>query len=88
MTTVAATALSGVIPPVCTPLTSDFEVDVPSLERLVDFLIDSGVSGLFALGSTSEVAFLPDAQRLYVQAQGDALGPLLDNATPRHDGLA
>ncbi|WP_106399527.1 dihydrodipicolinate synthase family protein [Actinocorallia populi] len=63
MTTVAATALSGVIPPVCTPLTADFEVDVPSLERLVDFLVDNGVDGLFALGSTSEVAFLPDAQR-------------------------
>lgn len=55
--------LRGVVPPVCTPLTREWEVDVPSLQRLVDFLIDGGVSGLFALGSTSEVAFLPDQHR-------------------------
>lgn len=55
--------LRGVVPPVCTPLTAEWEVDVPSLQRLVDFLIDGGVNGLFALGSTSEVAFLPDQHR-------------------------
>lgn len=55
--------LHGVVPPVCTPLTREWEVDVPSLQRLVDFLIDAGVNGLFALGSTSEVAFLPDQHR-------------------------
>jgi len=58
-----ATALSGVIPPVCTPLTPDFEVDRPSLIRLVDHLLAGGVDGLFLLGSTSEVAYLPDGHR-------------------------
>lgn len=58
--------LTGVIPPVCTPLTPDLEVDVPSLERLVAFLLDGGVDGLFVLGSTSEVAFLPDGHRARV----------------------
>ncbi|GAA2207317.1 dihydrodipicolinate synthase family protein [Nonomuraea monospora] len=53
----------GVIPPVVTPLTQDGEVDAASLERLVDFLIDAGVSGLFALGSSGEAAFLTDARR-------------------------
>ena len=53
--------LCGVIPPVCTPLTSALDVDVPSLERLVDFLVAGGVDGLFVLGSTSEAAYLPDA---------------------------
>ncbi|WP_200862748.1 dihydrodipicolinate synthase family protein [Amycolatopsis orientalis] len=55
--------LRGVVPPVCTPLTADFEVDVPSLERLLDHLLDAEVDGLFVLGSTSEIAFLPDAHR-------------------------
>jgi 4-hydroxy-tetrahydrodipicolinate synthase len=55
--------LRGVIPPLCTPLTSALDVDVGSLERLVDHLVDAGVDGLFALGSTGEAAFLPDAQR-------------------------
>ena len=56
-------ALCGVIPPVCTPLTPDFEVDASSLVRLVGHLLDAGVDGLFVLGSTSEVAFLPDEHR-------------------------
>ncbi|GAB2737382.1 dihydrodipicolinate synthase family protein [Salinifilum aidingensis] len=61
-----AEALHGVVPPVCTPLNPDWTVDVPSLERLVDFLLEGGVDGLFALGSTSEVAFLPDDHRQQV----------------------
>jgi 4-hydroxy-tetrahydrodipicolinate synthase len=55
--------LSGIIPPVCTPFTADLEVDTVSAERLVSFLIEEGVSGLFILGSSSEAAFLTDAQR-------------------------
>lgn len=58
--------LHGVVPPVCTPLTADFEVDVPSLERLLDRLLAAEVDGLFVLGSTSEIAFLPDAHRRIV----------------------
>ena len=42
--------LAGIIPPVCTPLTAEGEVDTLSLERLVGFLLDAGVSGLFMLG--------------------------------------
>ncbi|MFH8792673.1 dihydrodipicolinate synthase family protein [Streptomyces sp. NPDC017941] len=55
--------LTGVVPPVCTPLTPDSEVDVASLVRLVDHLVDGGVDGLFVLGSSSEAAYLPDRQR-------------------------
>lgn len=54
---------SGIVPPVCTPMTEDFEVDTASLERLIGFLLDAGVHGLFMLGSTSEMAFLTDRQR-------------------------
>jgi 4-hydroxy-tetrahydrodipicolinate synthase len=58
--------LRGVVVPVCTPLTPDLAVDVASLERLVDFLIAGGVDALFVLGSTSEVAYLPDGHRQQV----------------------
>lgn len=57
------TRMTGVIPPVCTPLTPDFEVDTKSLVRLVDHLLGGGVDGLFVLGSSSEAAFLPDGHR-------------------------
>ncbi|MGW1692404.1 dihydrodipicolinate synthase family protein [Streptomyces sp. NPDC002399] len=55
--------LHGVVPPVCTPLDARGEVDTSSLARLVEHLVAGGVHGLFALGSTSEVAYLTDAQR-------------------------
>ncbi|MFF9508585.1 dihydrodipicolinate synthase family protein [Streptomyces sp. NPDC014724] len=55
--------LHGVVPPVCTPLDSRGEVDTSSLARLVEHLVAGGVHGLFALGSTSEVAYLTDEQR-------------------------
>ena len=53
----------GVIPPLCTPLTDDGEVDTVSLERLTAFQLDAGVHGLFVGGSTGEVAQLTDAAR-------------------------
>ncbi|AWW39670.1 dihydrodipicolinate synthase family protein [Streptomyces cadmiisoli] len=83
--------LTGVVPPVCTPLTPDREVDVRSLRRLVDHLAAGGVRGLFVLGSTSEAAYLTDRQRsLVVRTVADHLAgrlPLLagaiDMTTPR-----
>ena len=56
----------GIVPPVCTPFTEHHEVDVPSLQRLLSLMLDAGVHGLFALGSTSETAALSDAQRRQV----------------------
>jgi 4-hydroxy-tetrahydrodipicolinate synthase len=83
--------LTGVVPPVCTPLTPEREVDVPSLIRLVDHLVDGGVHGLFVLGSTSEAAYLTDAQRRLVveTVAGHVAGRLpvlagaIDMTTPR-----
>lgn len=46
--------LRGVIPPLATPLTNDWELDYDGLERLVEQLLGGGVHGLFALGTTSE----------------------------------
>ena len=55
--------LEGIVPPVCTPLSADGEVDVASLEHHISFLLDAGAHGLFMLGSSGEVAYLTDAQR-------------------------
>ncbi|WP_251093305.1 dihydrodipicolinate synthase family protein [Streptomyces sp. Caat 7-52] len=83
--------LTGVVPPVCTPLTPEREVDVPSLLRLVDFLVEAGVHGLFLLGSTSEAAFLTDGQRrrvveavtAHLGGQLPVLAGAIDMTTPR-----
>ncbi len=58
--------LKGVVPPVCTPFTADYQVDEKSLRKLINHLIDGGVHGLFVLGSTSEVAYLTDESRAEV----------------------
>lgn len=53
----------GVVPPLCTPFTAEGEIDANSLERLVNYQIEGGVTGIFALGSTSEAGAMNDAQR-------------------------
>jgi 4-hydroxy-tetrahydrodipicolinate synthase len=58
--------LKGIVPPVATPFTEQGEIDIPSLENLIDFLLDGGVHGLFMLGSTSETATLTHAKRVQV----------------------
>ncbi|MFI9046185.1 dihydrodipicolinate synthase family protein [Streptomyces sp. NPDC053427] len=83
--------LRGVIPPVCTPLDRHGEVDIASLSRLVTHLVHGGVHGLFALGSSGEVAYLTDAQRATVletvvkAADGrvPVLAGVIDTTTPR-----
>jgi 4-hydroxy-tetrahydrodipicolinate synthase len=85
------TPLTGVVPPVCTPLTPEHEVDVPSLLRLLDHLMSAGVHGLFVLGSTSEVAYLTDRQRRqvveatvgHVGGRLPVLAGAIDMTTPR-----
>ena len=54
----------GVIIPILTPINPDETVDVPSLRRLVNYLIDNGVHGIWASGTTGEFAALPDRQRV------------------------
>lgn len=54
----------GIIPPIITPLNADGTVNHRDLARHVEYLIASGVSGVFPLGSTGEVAYLTDADRL------------------------
>ena len=54
MNTTFKTPLSGIIPPLVTPLKNNETLDVESLERLIEHLIAGGVHGLFVLGTTGE----------------------------------
>ena len=54
----------GVVVPVLTPLKPDESVDTVSLRRLVNYLIDGGVHGIWASGTTGEFAALSDRERL------------------------
>lgn len=57
---------SGVIPPVIIPLNEQRELDVASFEKSINRMIEAGVTGLFFLGSSGEVAFLTSEERLHV----------------------
>lgn len=83
--------LTGIIPPLTTPLTAEADVDTASLERLCAFLLDAGVDGLFVCGSSGEVALLSDAQRAKVigvaaataSGQVPVLAGVIDTGTAR-----
>jgi len=46
--------LTGIIPPMVTPLRSRDELDVAGLGRVIERILAGGVSGLFILGTTGE----------------------------------
>ena len=50
--------LSGIIPPLVTPLLDNNTLDVAGLEKLIEHLISGGVHGLFILGTTGEATSL------------------------------
>jgi 4-hydroxy-tetrahydrodipicolinate synthase len=60
---IAHSAFEGVFPYLVSPIDSDGEVKATVLMRLVSDLIDAGVHGLTALGSTGEFAYLTREQR-------------------------
>lgn len=86
----------GVVPPVVTPLTENYEVDWASFSRTLDHLIEAGVHGLFVLGSTSEVVFHDEATRVkivehairHVDGRLPVLAGVIDPATDRVIGHA
>src|SRR5688572_22031598 len=53
----------GAIVPMVTPLTPQGELDEPAVQRLVDFLCQGGVHGVFVLGTTGEGPFVPPIMR-------------------------
>jgi 4-hydroxy-tetrahydrodipicolinate synthase len=46
--------LTGIIPPMITPLRGRDELDAAGLEKLVEHILAGGVSGIFILGTTGE----------------------------------
>ena len=58
--------LEGVFPPVITPLKEDETVDEQGLRIVVDFLVDHGAHGLFALGTSSEFAYMDLLERIKI----------------------
>jgi 4-hydroxy-tetrahydrodipicolinate synthase len=90
MSPVLSRCRGGVVPPISTPLSPDGQVDVDSLLRLRQWLLDGGVSGIFALGSTGEASYLTGSSRArVVQTLAAAKGPeallvgVVDTTTPR-----
>lgn len=50
--------LTGIIPPIVTPLRSRDELDIAGLERLIEHILAGGVHGIFVLGTTGEAPSL------------------------------
>ncbi len=77
--------ISGILPPLVTPLNADLELDREAMARLVEHVIAGGVQGIFVLGSTGESASLTrelrqEAIRAAIRSAGGRL-PLLVNVT-------
>lgn len=64
--------IKGIIPAMVTPLDNQEELDEAGLRRLVNFLIEGGVHGLFPIGSQGEFyAFSPDEKRRVLEVVVD-----------------
>ncbi len=63
LTTNHGPRLRGVFVPLVTPFASDGEFDPAALQRLIDYLIEAGVHGLFSGGTTGEFPLLSIAER-------------------------
>jgi 4-hydroxy-tetrahydrodipicolinate synthase len=53
----------GIFCPMLTPLNHDERIDPASLRRLIDFLIDGGVHGIWVMGTTGEFPLLLETER-------------------------
>src|SRR5438552_2000158 len=82
----------GIFVPMLTPLNADETLDEASLRRLVDFLVGSGVHGIWAMGTTGEFAGLPEGERARgIAATVEQVGsrvPVIANVGDGSTGLA
>src|SRR5215471_8345577 len=60
--------IRGIIPPVATPMQANEDLDLPRLCWFIDHLIDSGVHGVFVLGTNSEFYALDEREKQEVIA--------------------
>ncbi len=54
---------AGIIPPLVTLFDEDGRIDQAANERHIEFVLDGGVHGVFAMGSTGEAMHLTDQER-------------------------
>ena len=84
--------LHGIFVPTVTPLTPDERVDHTSLRRLLDFLIDGGVHGIWIMGTTGEFAAFPEEERARaIETTVDQVAgrvPVIANVGDSSTGLA
>lgn len=67
--------VGGLFAAVVTPVHDDGRVDLSTLDRLVDFLVDSGVSGICIAGATGEYPHFETAERTAVIRRAAARVP-------------
>src|SRR5215471_7567684 len=60
--------ISGIIPPVATPMRDNEDLDLPRLKWFLDHLIANGVHGIFVLGTNSEFYALDESEKQAVIA--------------------
>lgn len=60
--------LQGIIPPVVTPFTAEYELDLARLKSHIDWQLDCGVHGIFVLGTTGEFYALDEREKQAVVA--------------------
>ena len=65
--------ISGIIPPLATPLQDRDSLDLPGMERLIQRQVDAGIHGLFVLGTTGEGPGLSQKLRRDVIAESARL---------------
>ena len=87
-------ALSGVIPPMISPLTKDHAADTHAVHSLAEYILEGGCSGLFVLGGIGEGPWLSTMQRdAVIRASVDAaagrapvlVGLMLPGTAPARD---
>jgi dihydrodipicolinate synthase/N-acetylneuraminate lyase len=71
--------LSGVIPIIATPLTKDETLDASALKRVINYVVDAGVHGVWVLGSAGELPNLPWGERRKVM---DAAVEIVNGRVP------
>src|SRR6476646_5032160 len=60
--------IRGIIPPVATPMQANEDLDLPRLKWFIDHLIQSGVHGIFVLGTNSEFYAMDEREKQEVIA--------------------
>lgn len=56
-------SLRGILPPILTPLDEEERVDRVSMRRLVDYVVEGGVHGIWVTGTTGEFACIDEKER-------------------------